>query len=722
MKTIFTIARKPNRPQAALDWFTKNKLTPNVINKVEVNNSGDAAEIHIIGSIGKSWYDDSGISESEFRDALDQIPKGKPVTIKINSEGGSVQDGLGMFNAIKDRAADITCVISGYALSIASVFPLAAGKIVSPKSAIWMIHCAWSWSSGDAGDMRKQADMLDAHDETLIDVYKSKTGKSRAVLRAAMEKETWIKGSDAVAWGLAHESDDDAPNTLASANAAANNQTAPANAGDNSAAQTAVSTPPPVTATPTISAPCGAKNQPAAAQLGGTATNNAKKSMPENNTPAAAPTPAIDNSDALAKVTAQLNNERRARITDLVTRKAENRVKNDNLKWWIDAAMNDEAGVVAQIEAMPVAHVGSSPLGVVIDSISAPVLAGYGERPTPMVENIFKNHSTPAARFEAMKAEFPRIMAEAFKKDGVKPGVFNANTYSATLTTSFLIMGATTKLSPKFAALKAFSRDVSTDPYKPLATGVMKFTSSLQDGSTTQTNPTDFESSTQVVDAVSITVNQYENAGSITNSDLNSGIRMEDISRAVLMGLGSKVMQVALAPVTVANFTAGAPGYVAALNPGSFGFSETRALYALLKYANTRNLILDTEYTAGLLNQPAFFQPALGQQNGPGHWTNVFGWDNVFENTEWSGAGAGVHGFACDPQAVGVIAGLPMVDGAGIPGGILSVSSGVIPGAELPVSAYLWFSQRYRTYWFSFSTMIGANKLDGTAGVVIKAS
>src|ERR1700744_3660157 len=178
-------------------------------NRLTVRNEGDAAEIVLIGAIGKSWWDDSGITEQEVRDALKSIPKNKPITISINSEGGSVQEGLGIYNAFKDRRNDITCKITGYALSIASVFPLAAGKVISPKSAIWMIHKAWNWDGGNADFKRQQADMLDAHDQTMAAIYAEHTGKSEAEILAAMAAETWIKGKDAVAWGLADEGDED---------------------------------------------------------------------------------------------------------------------------------------------------------------------------------------------------------------------------------------------------------------------------------------------------------------------------------------------------------------------------------------------------------------------------------------------------------------------------------------------------------------------------------
>src|SRR5215467_15007109 len=72
--------------------------------KVDVRNEGDGpAEMTISGPIGYSFWDDSGTSARTFCEALAKIPNDKRVRIKINSEGGSVQDGLEMFNAIKER-------------------------------------------------------------------------------------------------------------------------------------------------------------------------------------------------------------------------------------------------------------------------------------------------------------------------------------------------------------------------------------------------------------------------------------------------------------------------------------------------------------------------------------------------------------------------------------------------------------------------------------------
>jgi len=182
---------------------------------------GDAdAEILIHGPIGRSFWSEGGITGKDFTDALNKFPVGTKVTVGINSQGGAVGEGLAIYNAIKRRAADITCRIDGYAISIASVIPLAAGKVISPESAIWMIHNAWSWMEGGQGnaeDMRKlaelagkAAEMLDKHDDVLVSAYVARSGKKDEEIRNAMAEETWLTGSEAVEWGLADEVSDDA--------------------------------------------------------------------------------------------------------------------------------------------------------------------------------------------------------------------------------------------------------------------------------------------------------------------------------------------------------------------------------------------------------------------------------------------------------------------------------------------------------------------------------
>lgn len=723
-------------------------------NKLSIRNEADCVTIDMIGAVGSSWYDEGGITEKEFRNALKSIPAGKRITLNVNSEGGSVQEGLGIYNAIKERSADITAKYSGYALSIASVFPLAASRRIASKASLGMIHCAWSWAQGNAEDMRKQAEMLDKHDDTLCGIYANVTGKSKSVIKADMQAETWMSGAEMLAYGLATKLEEEdaqasfrelpqryldrcknlSPQTLA----AVKRDKQPSNAGNPGNDSGSVSAPQPnqpgMTAAK-ISAPTQGSAKQKNQQPQDTTVNKEQKiamlktwgvnvqdsvtdaeldALIAKGKPQAAPA----NDDALAKVQAQLATERKARITAEVTRRAENKIKNEQLETVIAMAMQDENKAYSFIDSLPEAHIGSEPLGSGgIELGNAPVLAGWGERPTPKIENIFKTHGTQAERYAAIKANYSDILAEAARKDGCKPGIYNANTFSATLTTSFLILGATTQAGNKFAPIRLFCRDASVDPYKPLATGVMKFTTGTQDGSDVQTNAANFESTEGTINPISVTVSQYTVSQSVTNSDLNSGIRMEDLALAKLRSLGSKVIQVLTAPITVANY-ATLDGVTAA--PETFGFSELTALQGQLKKANTRNLILDGEYLARLMNVPSFFQVA--KQGLDGVWSNAFGWDNIALSTVWSGAGTNVRGFACDPQAIGSISGLPLVNNAGIPGGILSVSTGVIPGADLPIAVYMWFNTSTRSYWFSYDTMFGASKMDTSVGAIVKSA
>jgi ATP-dependent Clp endopeptidase proteolytic subunit ClpP len=168
-------------------------------------------ELLIQGPIGKSWWDDSGVAEKEFVDALARIPQGQKITVGINSEGGSVQDGLGIYNSIKRRAEDVTCRIDGYALSIASIIALGGGKTVSPVGSIWMIHEPSSVTAGNADDHMKAAEMLDRHGDMLAAIYASETGKSKEEVRMDMRMETWMTGEQAMAYGLCDEVTDGKP-------------------------------------------------------------------------------------------------------------------------------------------------------------------------------------------------------------------------------------------------------------------------------------------------------------------------------------------------------------------------------------------------------------------------------------------------------------------------------------------------------------------------------
>jgi hypothetical protein len=352
-----------------------------------------------------------------------------------------------------------------------------------------------------------------------------------------------------------------------------------------------------------------------------------------------------------------------------------------------------------------------------MNELSMPVAA---EAMSQKLRNVFSRHDGDNAKiYSEVKRNYNELLADARIADGLnadgshRPGVRNENTFVSTFTTSFLILGATTQASPKFASVKMFSRDTSVDPYKPLASGIFKYNTQAQDGSTSQTNATNFESGDSTLTPVTVTVAQYTESFHVTNGQLNSGLRMQDLVDAKMASLGSKISKVLAANITAANFSTLTP---VVSSTTSFGFSDMASAWGSLKKANRKHIMLDGSYLKNIINGPTFLQ-VVPVVPGAG-WANVVGWDYLALHTEWSQAGNNILGFACDPQALGVIAGLPLVDAPGT-NGILSEARGLLAGVELPIAAYSWFNTATRTYWASFDMMFGANALDTSIGLVI---
>jgi ATP-dependent Clp endopeptidase proteolytic subunit ClpP len=693
--------------------------------RVECGASEDT-HIYLSGAVGKSWFDDSGITEKEVRAAFKSTKKGKPVHVHINSEGGSVQEGLGIYNAIKERCADVTCHVDGYALSIASVIPLAAGKVISPKSAIWMIHCAWSWAQGNADDMDKQATMLREHDQMLAEIIAENTGKPLEKIQADMKAETWIRGSAAVEYGLADESDEAAdpqnsyaalpqawldrcknlsPEILNALRPTPSVPSAPAN-GDNN--EPTVKSHVTASAEKLSAGTTPEEKTTAAAQAGGNQTTN---TMPENTTPAAVQPAAPD---ALAQIKALKEQLITNRVTEYV--KAQ-KITKAEVPLFVAAAIADDAGTFAILDAKTVSNAAPEPVAGTKFEVGASVSGGVAHaRYAALTEK------TPQARFNGLKKDWESMIQDAFAQDAaknahlIKQGIqpLNANTYSGTLVTAFLTDGSTTVLQNKLAALRAFSRDFSTDAYKPLAVAQHKFVTA---GPTVQVDATNFESGNATVAPVTITPHQYTASINVSNADLNNGLRMENLVTIANSKLANAIMEAATAPITLANFAGftDAAGTGNVITAANFTFTDMARIWGVLQKANQKFAILDGSYLAKLLNQPTYFQ-AIAEGEGM---LKAYGWDGILLNSDWTGASNNIAAFFCDPQAIAVLAGLPLTPPSGIPGNTLQTGSFKVPSVELSVATNSWFNLSGRTAWMSLDSIFGAAKMDGTAGVAV---
>jgi ATP-dependent Clp endopeptidase proteolytic subunit ClpP len=156
------------------------------------------AEIVIYDEIGGF-----GIPAKAFLDELKALGPAAELTVRINSPGGSVFDGVAIYNALKRLDAAITVWIDGIAASIASVIAMAGDEVVMPENAMLVLHHPSGLVAGTAADMRGMAEALDRMKAGMVAAYRDKSGRDDAEIDALMAAETWLSAEEAVALGLA---------------------------------------------------------------------------------------------------------------------------------------------------------------------------------------------------------------------------------------------------------------------------------------------------------------------------------------------------------------------------------------------------------------------------------------------------------------------------------------------------------------------------------------
>jgi ATP-dependent Clp endopeptidase proteolytic subunit ClpP len=151
-------------------------------------------------------YDEIGafaIPAKAFLDELKALGPVAKLTVRINSPGGSVFDGVAIYNALKRHDAAITVWIDGIAASIASMIAMAGDDVVMPENAMLMLHDPSGLVAGTASDMRATAEALDRMKAGMVAAYRDKSGRDDAEIEALMTAETWLSAQEALELGLA---------------------------------------------------------------------------------------------------------------------------------------------------------------------------------------------------------------------------------------------------------------------------------------------------------------------------------------------------------------------------------------------------------------------------------------------------------------------------------------------------------------------------------------
>jgi len=179
-KNAEAVARYWGKSLEKPDWY-----------KIEAKDDDNNAEIIIYDVVG--W---------PYIDAFDLIRnlgtiKAKNISVRINSPGGDVFDGVAIFNALKEHPAHVTTKIEGLAASIASIIALAGDEVQAHKNAMYMVHDPWVLAAGNQYDLREIADILEKISGNMVDIYSQNSNIGKKEIREMLKAETWFTAKEA---------------------------------------------------------------------------------------------------------------------------------------------------------------------------------------------------------------------------------------------------------------------------------------------------------------------------------------------------------------------------------------------------------------------------------------------------------------------------------------------------------------------------------------------
>lgn len=166
---------------------------------------GDTLEILLYDVIGRDWWSGGGCTAADISQAIKDAGDFSSITMRVNSPGGDVFEGVAIYNLVKAQGKPVTVYVDGIAASAASFISMAGDRVVMGLGSMMMVHNAWTMAMGNAGDLRKVADTLDKVSASFSEIYTARTGMNAAEIASLMDEETWLSAEDAVTYKFADE-------------------------------------------------------------------------------------------------------------------------------------------------------------------------------------------------------------------------------------------------------------------------------------------------------------------------------------------------------------------------------------------------------------------------------------------------------------------------------------------------------------------------------------
>ncbi|RYF88880.1 MAG: ATP-dependent Clp protease proteolytic subunit [Chitinophagaceae bacterium] len=138
---------------------------------------------------------------------LESTDRTKDIQMYINSPGGSVYAGLGMYDTMQFITPDIATICTGIAASMAQVLMCAgaAGKRTALKHSRIMMHQPSAGAMGQASDIEITVNEVRKLKRELYDIISYHTGQSVEKVAEDCDRDKWMTAAEAKEYGLVDE-------------------------------------------------------------------------------------------------------------------------------------------------------------------------------------------------------------------------------------------------------------------------------------------------------------------------------------------------------------------------------------------------------------------------------------------------------------------------------------------------------------------------------------
>lgn len=138
---------------------------------------------------------------------LQSLDAKKDIQLYVNSPGGSVYGGFGIYDTMHMVTPDVATICTGVALSMGSVLLCAgaAGKRSALKHSRVMIHQTSSGTQGTAADMDISIRQVLKVQDELYQIIADHSGQNLETIRTAADRDYWMTAEEAKAFGMIDE-------------------------------------------------------------------------------------------------------------------------------------------------------------------------------------------------------------------------------------------------------------------------------------------------------------------------------------------------------------------------------------------------------------------------------------------------------------------------------------------------------------------------------------